>query len=276
MITHRENPFSKFANSHYVFGIVASLTARHKIFNDISNAVFHSINSVMNISASVIVRFICLIGRTSTIETGLRCYISNLFLAYLPIVSSTYCIVHSLFIESIERRLSKWHTFSTRLSSSFPKTMTPNKNGSFAITSTNPPCFNGLLSAWLYVYRIFSMLYNKKFSVSVSNLVYAIITKASTTFSVSRHQSMRTDNRKIPAVAFTFPHGFSIMVLRFFQDQKFSKSLSSQINALVHNTTLKGAPRMEIGSVVHAVRPIGARVKREIRFANCMNGSIIS
>lgn len=109
----------------------------------------------------------------------------------------------------------------------------------------------------------------------------------STRFALSASKTSSSYNLILSTITSTKPH-YNVRLFSVFLDrdicifsgnnQKISISVSSFIYKICswHSITLKGAPRMEIGTDVQAVRPIGERVKRKIRLRNCLNNYSIS
>lgn len=275
MIISSYYPIPKIVNAVIHLHSIALSTAGNNIVNNISKIIIYSVYTVVNVCS------ICSFGSfyvgwwISTIITILINDFSELFLIETPFISTSFCVLFVPSVNSIKRGFSFWkgnQTPATFYSIRFGKFLTRYNFFISALTSTKPLNISTFISFHRSKDCQQTINSPRLVNKSSTNSCYSFCSPASTRQCFSTPQTMSTNDGRVTTVTLTkkpcFLARYISWLLSISNYGQTSISVSGFIN---HSTTLKDAPRMEIGTDVQAVRPIGERVKRKIRLRNCLN-----
>lgn len=271
VVINRFYPRLEFIYRHYAFCIIAVLTTWDYVINCISKITVNSIQPIVFIFPTLIFSFRYLTWIYSTIITTLRRSIFYILFTQIPIYFSFLRIRYHSHIEIVKRCFSKRHTFSTRLG------MSISKFSSLDIRRIPTRTFTQPINFILFVF--FILIENMPIPIYLSRLINYFVTS---TRLCSSAKILCKDYIGISTITYTFISWMRTISIPsttyFLNNNQLTKTLSNLIyvNSSWHIITLKGAPHMEIGIDVQAIRPIGERVKRKIPNTNCLNKNIIT
>lgn len=268
MVVNGNNPAFEVVYILRTFYVVAMTTARNAVFRNVSDFIVNSVNAVEYIRTICSLLLMNLIWFYTTVMTWLFSNPSKKLQVKNPLNFSVFGVVFILAVKLPKGGFSSWE---------FERAS--------ATIRVSPPkriCVNYLLDAarantekrGVSVPFVLCPSQNHPFSKGFSRQVNKT-SIASTACRDAFSETLSANNRHVSAVALTKPSSlrpkyaaFRYLLPCSLKDNQPSVFIPNFVSNFTHRFTfLKGAPRMEIGIVVQAIRPIGARVKREVRFA---------